>query len=602
MTLRRKTAGGYESVATAPGAPGPKGDAGPQGPPGERGLTGAPGLTGPQGPQGAMGLKGDTGDIGPQGPQGDPGPQGPQGEPGIGTFADQSAVLSGLDLDIDYALAQGAVNAQLADRWNNNRNTFRETWTDTTGSAYYKTAAPDIASQELQEGTLYFPFPLDTDGHFMYRCSIHRGGSTGTTGQFIRMGFSINVDAPYSNAASDPNAFLVNVSNNGTTTFSVGANTGIGGNNAADGYWFTSTAGALPAGDYIFSMVSDGEYVYISIIPETLGDWSYRFFAQVSLANCPDIEGFILQVGAPGFLGASDPHHVGGFIVSNMISGPSDTIGVAAGSDLHTSYSQPIPIWRRAGNSPTGIMHLHLLPANYRADKPMGTVLFCHQAGTGRYDNPVTEPRWADPLLVLGSNYYSISSSDNGTTTTEGVNGYDQGGHPRGTADYVACVEWLRGRVAHGPAFIVGPSQGGYFAENLLKGRDLPWINAAVLVSGGFNLLDAYDNRGYSAALNAVWGTANRAEFVTAIEGYNPVDMDAATLRGAAQLFLSGLTDNTTPHSIHAVPMHAKVATFSRATTLQATPGAGHLPDTFYQGSAWLSFFDAQNPFRSPEV
>lgn len=406
-----------------------------------------------------------------------------------------------------------------------------------------------------------------TSTRWVARTTLH---ATGATGKFAYFG------AGASTAAAD----LVGIGQgSASTTAAILRGTNI----AAANVVIPRTMPALTAGDYIVTVAADETVVSFSIQSIPTGQNVYG--ARVLRSAFPN--GTVNTI----FLSANDTTagglNFGPLVIFNELAVPPAASRVVGSTTL---FGTGLPLVFYRQDPTTGIGHIVTVPGttDHRVPSPM--VLFLHQATTGVASVPWTEARMANVLSALDTAGYILIASDNGPGIV-GAGTQDKFGNAAGQADYVAAVSWARQHFNTGALFLLGPSQGSFFAQNLLAGRALGGIHAVATISGGSDLNKMANDPTYQAALLTAYGASSVSDFATKVVGFNPIDFPASQFRGVPQRFYVGTQDTTSVVADQVTPFITKIASYvPEAQVISAN--VGHLDASLYQGSDLVSFFE----------
>jgi alpha-beta hydrolase superfamily lysophospholipase len=143
---------------------------------------------------------------------------------------------------------------------------------------------------------------------------------------------------------------------------------------------------------------------------------------------------------------------------------------------------------------------------------------------------------------------------------------------------YVAAYEWARSLVAVSSVALVGQSMGGQVALNLLPRREIPNVQAVLLVAPVTSLDDLWAaNAGtYSPAIRSAFGVAaDGSDFETKTTGYHPEDREGWEFRAVPIMVVTSPADATC-HIANAEALIDKIAPYAPEAVLIESTG-GHM-------------------------
>lgn len=199
------------------------------------------------------------------------------------------------------------------------------------------------------------------------------------------------------------------------------------------------------------------------------------------------------------------------------------------------------------------------------------TILYTHGAG-GAANQFATLSAWK------GLREWLI---DNGWAWVEGDGGGSQPwGNTASQTSYLAAFDHVDGILDIGKVVVLGRSMGGAVAAriyNARRGTDARFVGL-IQNSGVQDLAWAYDYDAgrWTSAFNSAWGVANKAAFLTAVAGKNPIDGPASAWDGAKVLQLWGDADDTVPPAQNAIPMRAMYAGHPAIDNADVRAGGDH--------------------------
>lgn len=407
-----------------------------------------------------------------------------------------------------------------------------------------------------------------TSSRWVMRSTLH---SPGTAGLYAYMGVQL----------VDGGIFSL-----GQTSSSSSAFVSVSGSVTSAMVTIPRTLPTLSAGDYIVTMVKDEDCLSLTIQADgAAGQTIYG-----ARANLADLPSAINNV----FFSANDTTQ-GGLtwgpaVIYDELAVPPSADRTVGGVNLFGA-GNTLAHLREDPN--TGIGHVVALPGDLDARVPAPTVLFMHQADTGTAFTPWTDSRMAGIIDSLSSGGYILISSDNGPATAA-AGTEDKMGNSTGRADYVALVEWTRQHFNTEALMLLGPSQGGFFAQSLLANRDLGGVSAVATISGGTDMIAMEQDATYQQRLWDAYGATSTADFDAKVvaDRSDPMAFPGFAFRGVPQRFYVGDADTTCPPSTHTIPFQAKISAFCPESTIITVAGVGHLDASLYQASDLIAFFD----------
>ena len=339
---------------------------------------------------------------------------------------------------------------------------------------------------------------------------------------------------------------------------------------------------SLTAGDYLCTVAVDETYVSFSIqsIPAGQNVWGARV-AKSAFPGAINTLFFSANDTTAGGL------NWGPLVVYNELALPPAAFRSVGGTTLFGT-GKPLVMYR--ADPTTGIGHIVSIPGQLDSRAPAPFVLFAHQADTGVASSPWTESRMTNVMSALESAGYIFAASDNGPDITGGGT-QDKFGNQSAQDDYAALATWVRQHFNTSSLVLLGPSEGGLTALNLLSKRALGGVTAAALISPATDMIAAEADSAYQSRLRAAYGASDSADFATKVVGYNPMGEPGWKFRGIPLKFYVGSSDTTAPPAVHIAPFQTKVLPYAQEATVVTEP-VGHLDASLYQGSDLVTFFD----------
>lgn len=138
---------------------------------------------------------------------------------------------------------------------------------------------------------------------------------------------------------------------------------------------------------------------------------------------------------------------------------------------------------------------------------------------------------------------------DRGFGWVEGTGGGLQPwGNLASQAAYNELINYVEARYAVTQWVVLGRSMGGVVATRIYQARrtsDPRWVGL-IINSGTQNLIAQYDyqNGARRPEMNTAWSVSDRAAFVAAVNGLNPIDGPPASWTGARVLQMWGTADD----------------------------------------------------------
>jgi alpha/beta superfamily hydrolase len=341
---------------------------------------------------------------------------------------------------------------------------------------------------------------------------------------------------------------------------------------------------ALAAGDWLITVAKDETYVSFTLQPlGTIGQTMYG--TRIPVSSFP---GGVVNTM---FLSANDTA-VGGMnwgpvVFYGELAIPPSSAWTVGGVGL---FGAGKPLVFQRVDPVTGCGHIICVPGSMDRRIPAPIVLFCHQGQSGVAASPWSDTRMAGVTAAIETGGYILVSSDNGPGIAGGTT-QDKWGNQAGLDDYKAVVDWTRKHFMTGQLMLLGPSQGGLFALNLLRQRKLGGIAAAVLICPLGSLAQGESDPTYQASVWAAYGASDHADWVNKSKGFSPVDQPGDAFRGTPIKMYYGLNDTETPPATNQQPLITKVTPYA-AEVASVTGPVDHLDPSLYQGANVVAFFD----------
>ncbi len=397
--------------------------------------------------------------------------------------------------------------------------------------------------------------------------------------KYTYFGFS-NDAAGATPGAGGPNAFMLGIN---SLAWGVLKGTNVTGTVS------NTPAGAVAAGTYMFTAIADEENISLSAVDQATG----LVVASTSILRSQMPSGPALNNVIISNNDTTNATYWGPLVIVSDIMPPPVAQQTINGTNLFGA-SNPIHFSRR--DPVTGIRHVGMIPGTYDPRVPSPVVEVLHWALTATAATLYSDARWQGITAALLGAGYIIVTSDNGPATTPGGS-QDNYGNQTGMDDYAALIEWVRQHFNTGPVMLLGASQGGLFAQNMLASR-LPnavgGIAAVASISPGTDLIPLAANATFTSAILAAWGVASQPALATllASNGLNPVSHTAAQARGVPQRFYVATDDTTTPQGTHIDPVVAALGASVPEAVVQTGFTGGHLAAGAFQPSDVLAFFN----------
>ncbi|WP_375490210.1 hypothetical protein [uncultured Jatrophihabitans sp.] len=458
---------------------------------------------------------------------------------------------------------------------------FTETWADLT---HWNAASGSTVASNRYYGQpgVGRAISVPTGGRFFARATLHLNGSTT---KYAYLGIS-NAAAGSVPVAGDTNGFYVGISSSGVPSIYRGSNI------SSSQLTTTTVSSSTPAtGDYVATVAIDETTVSLALHSPAGLLLIMGSVPRSALPSGPVVNNLALSVNDT--TGPSTGMTWGPLFTTTELAPPPAASQAPGGASL-LGATNP---WTFQRLTSGGIRHMIQVPGQYDPRVPAPVLLFLHQAQTGHADNPYVESRMANVTAALTAAGYIIASSDNGTsltggsTTTPSTGNDDNYANQTGQDDYAALLEWVRQHFNTGAVFLLGPSLGGEFIQNILAARAIGGIAAAASICPSTDLNIINSLAGYYGPLRAAYGAASDgSDFASKIVGYNPIDHPDTAYRGVPQRFYVGSNDTTAPPAQHVTPLVARIAQYAPECAV-TTLAVGHLDATLYQGSDLVSFF-----------
>lgn len=469
-------------------------------------------------------------------------------------------VMAGARIDRDAQIAVRTFNKRTLSRLEA-ATLFTETWTNTTAW---------VGTGVVSAGRMYSSTGLTraapTSARWVARTTLH---ATGAASKFAYFGVGSSVNS----------VDLVGIGQGSASTTAAMLR---GSNISAGNLTIPRAFPVLAAGDYLCTVAKDETHVSFTIQKTTGGPdvWG----ARVPLSGFPG--GAINTI----FFSANDT--VGGglnwgpLIVYSELAIPPSTSWTVGGVALW-GVDKPLSFYR--ADPSTGFGHIISIPGDSDSTNPSPVMLFLHQASTGVAVSPWSETRMTNVTAAMESAGFIIAASDNGPATTGGGT-QDKFANQAGQNDYAALVDWIRQHFYTGSLVLLGPSQGSFFAQNLLMHKNVGDVAAVATISSGSDLIIMEQDLAYQAALRSAYGAVDTPSFIVAVTPFDPASQSGWRFRGVPQRFYVGTADTTAPPPVQVDPFVLKIAPYSVEESVVSL-AVGHLHDSLYQGSDLLTFY-----------